>query len=73
LVKLMRQGQPSLVLSQELDVYESSQNKWVGSLSMMFTNEGKRISEDDFQATFPKEQLWNAEHSKLRQDQLPAS
>lgn len=44
LAKLLRQGQPSRVLAQELDLYEPNLNKWVGTLQVLISNEGKKAS-----------------------------
>ena len=45
LCKLLRQGEPSRVLAQEIDILEPNQNGWVGSLQMLIANEGKRESD----------------------------
>lgn len=60
----MRQGQPKRVLAQELDLYEPSLNKWVGSLQVLISNEGRQASED-------REKVF--ENETLTREQQPAS
>ena len=45
LVRLLRQGLPSVAQSFELDLYEPVLNTWVGRLRLLATNEGGRVDQ----------------------------
>ena len=47
LVRLLRQGQPSIVMPFQFDLYEQTLNTWVGQLQMLITNEGHRVDMDE--------------------------
>jgi hypothetical protein len=54
------------VLAQELDVYEPTLNKWVGSLQVLFTNEGKKAADGFAKSAASFE-------TQLNRERMPAS
>ena len=54
LVRLLRQGQPSVVLPFQFDLYEQVLNTWVGQLQMLIINEGRRVDMDEIVHTEAK-------------------
>ena len=70
LVRLLRQGQPSVVLPFQFDLYEPRLNTWVGALQMLITNEGQRVEDEDLGKM---QRAMTLDRRGMTSDQIPAS